>query len=78
MLTNSADQTGGKKWVLYTARRTARRGKEDAEQSNLLRPNLAVEDTYNSGAEDDARGRCEDNVGEVAAAKRFDSGGNGS
>ena len=34
-------------------------------------PNLAMEDTYGGGGEDDARGWREDGVGEVAAAKRF-------
>ena len=37
-------------------------------------PNLATEDTYGDGGEDDARGRHEDGVGEVAAAKRFVAG----
>ena len=37
-------------------------------------PNLATEDTYGGGGEDDARGRCEDGVGEVTAAKRFVAG----
>ena len=50
----------------------------DAEQSNLLRPNLAVEDTYGGGGEDEVRGRHEDGVGEVAAAKRFVAGVVGS
>ena len=43
----------------------------DAEQSNLPCPNLAVEDTYSDGGEDEVRGRREDGVEEVAAAKRF-------
>ena len=44
---------------------------EEAEQFNLPCPNLATEDTYGDGGEDDVRGRREDGVGEVAAAKRF-------
>ena len=46
----------------------------DAEQSNLPRPNLAKEDTYNDSKEDEVRGRREDGVEEVATAKRFVSG----
>ena len=37
-------------------------------------PNLATEDTYGGGREDDVRGRREDGVREVAAAKRFVTG----
>ena len=37
-------------------------------------PNLAMEDTYGKGGEDDVRGRHEDVVGEVATAKRFVAG----
>ena len=44
---------------------------EEAEQFDLPCPNLATEDTYGDGGEDDVRGRREDGVGEVAAAKRF-------
>ena len=47
---------------------------DEAEQFNLPRPNLATEDTYGDGGEDDVRGRCEDGVREVAAAKRFVAG----
>ena len=43
----------------------------EAEQFNLPRPNLAAEDTYGGGREDEVRGRREDGVEEVAAAKRF-------
>ena len=43
----------------------------EAEQFNLPCPNLATEDTYGGGGGDEVRGRCEDDVGEVAAAKRF-------
>ena len=46
----------------------------EAEQFNLPRPNLAAEDTYSSGGEDEVRGRREDGVEEVAAVKRFVSG----
>ena len=47
---------------------------EEAEQFDLPCPNLATEDTYGDGGEDDVRGRREDDVGEVAAAKRFVAG----
>ena len=47
---------------------------EEAEQFDHLCPNLVTEDTYGDGGEDDVRGRREDGVGEVAAAKRFVSG----
>ena len=47
---------------------------EEAEQFDLPCPNLATEDTYGDGREDDVRGRHEDGVGEVAAAKRFVAG----
>ena len=44
---------------------------DDAEQFNPSCPNLATEDTYGDGEENDVRGQCEDGVGEVAAVKRF-------
>ena len=44
---------------------------EEAEHFDRSCPNLAMEDTYGNGEEDDVRGRHEDGVGEVAAAKRF-------
>ena len=47
---------------------------DEAEQFDLPCPNLATEDTYGDDGEDDVRGRCEDGVGEVAAAKRFVAG----
>ena len=47
---------------------------EEAEQFDRPCPNLATEDTYGDGGEDDVRGRREDGVGEVAAAKRFVAG----
>ena len=47
---------------------------EEAEQFDHPCPNLATEDTYGDGGEDDVRGRCEDGVREVAAAKRFVAG----
>ena len=53
---------------------TARRKGVDAEQFSPPCPNLATENTYGDGGEDDVRGRREDGVGEVAAAKRFVSG----
>ena len=33
-----------------------------------------MEDTYGGGGEDDARGRREDDIGEVTTAKRFVAG----
>ena len=47
---------------------------EEAEQFDRPCPNLATEDTYGDGGEDDVRGRREDGVGEVAGAKRFVTG----
>ena len=47
---------------------------EEAEQFDLPCPNLAMEDTYGDDGEDDVRGRCDDGVSEVAAAKRFVAG----
>ena len=44
---------------------------EEAEQFDRPCPNLATEDTYGDGGEDDVHSRREDDVGEVAAAKRF-------
>ena len=46
----------------------------DAEQFDLPCPNLAMRDSYGDGGEDEVRGRCEDGVREVAAAKRFIAG----
>ena len=45
--------------------------REEAEQFDLPFPNLATKDTYDDSGEDDVRGRCEDGVDEVAAAKCF-------
>ena len=47
---------------------------EEAEQFDRPCPNLAMEDTYGDGGEDDVRGRREDGVGQVTAAKRFVAG----
>ena len=47
---------------------------DEAEQFDLPCPNLAMEDTYGGGGEDNVRGQREDSVGEVAAAKRFVAG----
>ena len=44
---------------------------EEAEQFDLLCPNLATKDTYGGGGEDEVHGRREDNIGEVTAVKRF-------
>ena len=43
----------------------------EAEQFDLLCPNLATEDTYSGGREDEVCGRHEDGVSEIVAAKRF-------
>ena len=43
----------------------------EAEKFNLPCPNLATEDTYGGGGEDEVRDRREDGVEEVAAAKCF-------
>ena len=48
-------------------------GEED-KQFDCPCPNLATEDTYGDGGEDDVRGRRDDGVGEVATAKRFVAG----
>ena len=47
---------------------------DEAEQFTRPCPNLAREETYGNGGEDDVRGRREDGVEEVAAAKRFIAG----
>ena len=47
---------------------------EEAEQFDLPCPNLAMEDTYGDGGEDDVRGRREDDISEVTTAKRFVAG----
>ena len=47
---------------------------EEAEQFDLSCPNLVTEDTYGDSGEEDVRGRREDAVGEVMAAKRFVAG----
>ena len=44
---------------------------EEAEQFDRPCPNLATEDTYGDGGEDDVRGQREDGVREVAATKCF-------
>ena len=43
----------------------------ETEQFSPPCPNLATGDTYGDEVEDDVRGRREEGVGEVAAAKRF-------
>ena len=44
---------------------------DEAEQFDLPCPNLATEDTYGDGGEDDVRGQREDGVREVAASHKF-------
>ena len=43
----------------------------EAEQFDLPCPNLATEDTYGDGGEDEVRGQREDGVEEVTVAKHF-------
>ena len=43
----------------------------DAQQFGRPCPNLATEDSYGDGGVEDVRGRREDGVDKVAAAKRF-------
>ena len=76
----------GRKWQSYRIKGAVKRKfylpheelldgvEEEAEQFDRPCPNLATEDTYGDGGEDDVRGRREDGVGEVAAAKRFVAG----
>ena len=47
---------------------------DDAEKFNPPCPNLATEDTYDDGGENDVRCQRENGVGEVAAVKRFVAG----
>ena len=53
---------------------TARRKGVDAEQFSPPCPNLATEDTYGDGGEDDVCDWREDGIVEVAAAKCFVAG----
>ena len=60
---------------LYLTHEELQDGKNlETEQFSPPCPNLATEDTYGGGGEDDVHGRREDGVGEVAAAKRFVAG----
>ena len=68
---NLSDQKDSKKEVLFTTQRTARRSREQAEKFDLPCPNLVTEDTCGDGGEDNVRGRREDGISEVAAAKSF-------
>ena len=47
---------------------------DEAEQFDLPCPNLATEDTYSDGGEDDVRDWRDDCVDEVAASKHFVTG----
>ena len=62
-----------KRSFIYHTGTTRRKGVY-CEQFSPPCPNLATENTYGNGGEDDVRGRREDGVGEVAAAKRFVTG----
>ena len=76
----------GRKWWIYRIKGAVKRKfylpheelldgvEEEAEQFDRPCPNLATEDTYGNGEEDDVRSQREDSVGEVAAAKRFVAG----
>ena len=68
---NLSDQKDSKKEVLFTTQELLDEVEDDTEQFDLPCPNLAMEDTYGDGREDDVRGWHEDGVGEVTAAKRF-------
>ena len=52
------DRKDSKKWDLITADELLDEAELEAEQFNLPRPNLAAEDTYGGGGEDEVRGRC--------------------
>ena len=47
---------------------------EEADQFDRPCPNLATEDIYGDGGEDNVRGWREDGVREVATVKRFVAG----
>ena len=78
--------TYGRKWLIYRIKGAVKRKfylpheelldgvEEEAEQFDRTCPNLATEDTYGGGGEDEVRVRREDNVEEVTADKRFVSG----
>ena len=68
---NLSDQKDYKKSFYLPLEELLDRVGDEAEQFDLPCPNLATEDTYGGGGEDEVRGRREDGVGEVAAAKRF-------
>ena len=74
MWTVLTDQISSKKVSLIYRTTNCYMRRKEADLSNLPRPNLVAEDTYNGGGEDEVRGRCEDGVEEVAADKRFVSG----
>ena len=72
---NLSDQKDSKKKRFYLPHEELLDGEEDeAEQFDLLCPNLVMEDTYGGGGEDDVRSRREDGISEVTAAKRFVAG----
>ena len=71
---NLSDQKYCKKSFYLPLEELLDRVGDEAEQFDLLCPNLATEDTYGDGGEGDVRGRRDDGVGEVAAAKRFVTG----
>ena len=69
-----SDQNACKKSFYLPLEELLDRVGDEAEQFDLLCPNLATEDTYGDGGEGDVRGRRDDGVSEVAAAKRFIAG----
>ena len=68
---NLSDQKDCKKSFYLPLEELLDRVGDEAEQFDLPCPNLATEDTYGDGGEDDVRGWREDNVREVTAAKCF-------
>ena len=71
---NLSDQKDCKKRLYLPHEELLDGVEEEAEQFDRPCPNLATEDTYGNGGEDDVRGRREDGVREVAAVKRFVAG----
>ena len=68
---NLSDQKDCKKSFYLPLEELLDRVGDEAEQFDLPCPNLATEETYGDGGEDDVRGRRDDGIGEVTAAKRF-------
>ena len=71
---NLSDQKDCKKRFYLPHKELLDGVEEEDEQFDCPCPNLATVDTYGDSGEDDVHGRREDDVGEVAAAKRFVAG----